>query len=70
MATSGYGNRLAAGNQFFQGPRGPGRRWAPGGPQGCLVGVLASPGRQKDPPQPGITDFPASLRQPLPRAGS
>lgn len=35
MATSGYGNRLAGGNQFFQGPRGPGWRLAPGGPQGC-----------------------------------
>lgn len=22
MATSGYGNRLAGGNQFFQGPKG------------------------------------------------
>ena len=31
MATSGYGNRLAVGNQFFQGPRGPVWRLAPGG---------------------------------------
>lgn len=33
MATSGYGNRLAGGNQFFQGPKGPGWCLAPrGGP--------------------------------------
>lgn len=69
MATSGYGNRLAGGNQFFQGPRGPGWRLASGGPRVAPVEVLSVLGRHRDPPQPGITDFPASLLQPLPRAG-
>lgn len=32
MATSGYGNRSAGGNQFFQGPRGPSWHFAPRAP--------------------------------------
>lgn len=37
MATSGYGNRLAGGNRFFQGPLGPGWRLARGRPRGCAA---------------------------------
>lgn len=68
MATSGYGNRLAGGNQFFQGPKGARLELrTPGAPR-CLPGVLTVLGWHRDPPQPGITGFPASLQQPLPGA--
>ena len=40
MATSGSGNRLAGGNQFFQGPTGAPRR------------ILTVLGRRRDPPLP------------------
>lgn len=33
MATSGYGNRLAGGNRFFQGPVGPAGPWHAEGPE-------------------------------------
>lgn len=49
MATSGYGNRLAGGNQFFQGPKGArlvlGTRGAPR----RILTVLE---RRRDPPLP------------------
>lgn len=60
MATSGYGNRLAGGNQFFQGPKGARLALGTRGAPRRILSVLR---RRRDPPQPGITAFPASHQQ-------
>lgn len=72
MATSGYGNRLAGGNQFFQGPKGA--RLALG-TRGAPRRILTVLERRRDPPLPSPTRLPpATLRwarpqtqQPRPR---
>lgn len=53
MATSGYGNRLAGGNQFFQGPKGArlalGTR---GAPRRILSGAETLPNLELPPSPP------------------